>query len=120
MSTFTKRALSGSTHGRGIKVVNTVVGSADTIHTASADSSEGLGDLVTLFAYNSDVTDRALSLAWGGTTDPDDIFTQTIPAQKGLSLVTADMLLRNTLIVKAFAAVTNKIMIFGYVNRISS
>lgn len=117
MTSFTKRALSGSTHGRGIKVTATAIGSGDTIHTASATSTEGEGDLVTLFVYNSDTQTRVLTLGWGGTTDPDDLVKQTIPFQAGLTLVTADMLLRNSLVIKAACDSANKLVVWGYVNR---
>lgn len=119
MSTYAKIPLSGSTDGRGKKVVATAIGSGDTIHTATSGSTDGLGDNITIFAYNSDTVDRVLTLGWGGTTDPDDLSKQTIPSQTGLVLVAADMLLRNSLVLKAAAEVANKIVIFGYVTRIT-
>lgn len=119
MATYTKRALSGSTHGRGIKVAATAIGSGDTIHTATADSTEGLGDLITLLCYNSDTVTRNLVLGWGGTTSPDDLFETAIPSKSGLVVVTADMLLRNTLIVKAACATTAVLILFGHVHRIA-
>lgn len=116
-TTMTKIPLSGSTHGRGIKVttVAPVDGSDTTIHTAPAGGVDY--DLITLFAYNDDTVARTLELGWGGTTDIDDSIVQSIPSQSGLVLVTADLILRNSLVVVASASVANKIVIFGHVIR---
>jgi hypothetical protein len=117
VSTYTKLPLSGSTDGRGIKVAATAIGSGTTIHTAT--SSASLPDLITIFGYNSDTVPRTLTIGWGGTTSPDDLFAQVLPPQAGLILVTADKFLRNSLIVKAAGDAANVIVLFGYVNRIS-
>ena len=114
MATYSKLKLSGSTDGKGIKVTATSIGSGDTIHTAG---SSGI-DLVTLFAVNHDASPAQLNIGWGGTTDPDDLITQTIPVNSGLSLLTADQPIGNSLIIKAAASVANKVIIFGYVNRV--
>ncbi len=116
MSTYSKLKLSGSTDGKGVKVAATAIGSGTTIHTAQSGSSL---DLITLFAINSDTATRTLVLGWGGTTDPDDLITQGIPTKSGLSLLVADLPLTNSLVVKASADVANKVIIFGYVNRIT-
>lgn len=119
MSTYSKIALSGSSHGKGILVAATSIGSGTTIHTASATTTEGLGDFITIFAANGHTASLTLVLGWGGTTDPDDLITLDIPAKAGLVLVVADLLLRNTNIVKASAGTANKISLHGYANRIS-
>ena len=119
MATYTKIPLSGATDFRGIKVttVGPVDGSDTTIHTAQASAT--LPDVVTLFGYNSDTVARWVELGWGGTTSPDDLFRQTIPAASGMILL-AELPIRNSLVVVAAAEVANKIIIFGYVNRISA
>jgi hypothetical protein len=117
VSVFTKIPLSGSTDGRGKKIVATAIATGDVIHTATSDAT--LPDLVTIFAYNSDTVARVLTLGWGGTTDPDDLIKTSIPSQSGLTIVTADMLLRNGLVIRAAASVANVIVVWGYVNRIS-
>jgi hypothetical protein len=117
-SVYTKEALSGSTHGRGILVVATAT-PGTTIHTASTGTTSAAEDVIALFAYNSHSSGVVLTVQWGGTTSPDDEIVQLIPSQSGLTLVVADLILRNTLIVKAFAAITNKITIHGYANRIA-
>lgn len=118
MATISKQTLSGSTNGRGIKVTTAspIDGTDTTIHTAVAGTSDT--DLITLFAYNSDTVDRELHLGWGGTSLPDDGVIVTIPPMAGLVLVTADLPLRNSLVVVASASATNVITVHGYVNRI--
>lgn len=120
MATISKLTLSGSTNGRGIKVTTAspIDGSDTTIHTAVTGTTDT--DLITLFAYNDDTVDRVLHLGWGGTTDPDDLIIQTIPSQAGLVLVTADLPLRNSLVVVASASAANVITVHGYVNRIDA
>ena len=117
MSTYSKILLSGSTDGRGIKVAATSIGSGTTIHTAQ--SSASTPDIVTLFAINNDSTARTLTIGFGGTTSPDDLIVQTIASQTGLSLIVADLPLRNSLVIKAAGSVANMFVIFGYVNRIT-
>lgn len=120
MATLSKRTLSGSTNGRGIKVTTAspIDGSDTTIHTAVTGTTDT--DLITLFAYNDDTVPRELHLGWGGTTDPDDFMIVEIPYKAGLTLVTADLPLRNSLVVVASASAANVIVIYGYVNRISA
>jgi hypothetical protein len=118
VSSYSKLPLSGSTDGRGIKVAATSIGSGTTIHTAN--SSGTLVDNLTLFAYNSDTVSRLLTLGWGGTTSPDDLLLLTLPpANSGLILVAADLVLRNSLVIKASADAANVVVVHGYVNRIS-
>ncbi len=119
MPTFQKQKLSGSTDGKGILVVHTTNGTADTIHTAAATTSAGLGDNITLFAQNNDTVVRILTILWGGTTEPDDAIIMSLSSKAGLALVIADGFLRNALVVKAYADAANKVVIHGYVNNIA-
>jgi hypothetical protein len=120
MATFTKTLLSGSTQGRGIKVVATA-SSGTTIHATGTSSSTV--DEVWLFAYNGDTTPRLLTIQWGSTTSPDDDIKITIPAQSGLTLVAPGLTLTGTgsaaNTIRAYAAAANVITIHGYVNRIA-
>lgn len=120
MATMSKQTLSGSTNGRGIKVttLSPIDGTDTTIHTAVAGTTDT--DLITLFAYNDDTVSRDLHLGWGGTTDPDDLIIFTVGPKTGLTLVTADLPLRNSLVVSASASVANVIVVYGYVNRITN
>jgi hypothetical protein len=120
MATFTKVKLSGSTSGRGIKLAAT--GSAGTtIH--ATETSASIIDEVWIYAYNSDTAAITLTVEYGGTTDPDDTLKLSIPATSGLTLVVPGLILTGTgaaaSTVRAYAGTTNKIVITGYVNRIS-
>jgi len=119
MSTFAKTILSGSTDGRGI-LVAAIATAGTTIHTAQASNVDGEFDEVWLYAMNTSEDDLALTLEWGGVTDPDDLITLTVPAQSGLYLIVPGLPLHNTLVVKAFAETTNLIVIHGFVNRITA
>ena len=114
MATFTKLKLSGSTDGKGIKVVQTAT-AGDTIHTAHATDL----DEIWIYAVNSSSGDVKLTLEWGEATAPDGNIEVTVPGEGGLLLVTPGLLLTNSLVVKAFAASANVILIHGFVNRIS-
>ena len=116
-TTLSKVILTGSTNGLGIKVAATAT-AGTTIHTAIAGTTSM--DEIWLYAMNSSTTtDVNLTLEWGGVGAPDDNIFITIPAYSGLILVAPGLLLRNTLIVKAFASVANVVTIHGYVNRIT-
>jgi hypothetical protein len=74
-----------------------------------------------LYAQNTDTTARKLTVEWGGT-GAGDIFEITIPAESGLTLVSPGLVLKGNatpLVVTAFAATTNVVAVYGYVNRIS-
>jgi hypothetical protein len=119
MATFSKLNLSGSTDGRGIKVAATAT-AGTTIHTASSTATHY--DEVWLYAVNSDTTARKLTIEFGGTSSPDDLIEITIPPESGLTLVVPGLPIKGNaspLVVRAFAATANVVMIHGYVNRIS-
>jgi hypothetical protein len=120
MATFTKTLLSGSTQGRGIKVVATA-STGTTIHATGTSASTI--DEVWLYAYNSDTVGRLLTIQWGNTTSPDDDIKVTIPGQSGLVLVTPGLTLTGTgaaaNTIRAFCGTTNVVTIHGYVNRIA-
>lgn len=117
MATISRIPLSGSTDGRGIKVVATA-SSGTTIHTATTSTSDC--DVVTLYAYNSSASAVNLTLQWGGTTSVDDDIKLSIPATSGLTLVVPDMVLRNSLVVRAYAGTANVLTIHGFANRVVS
>lgn len=112
---FTKTLLSGSTNGKMIKVAATAT-LGTTIHTAVSGTSSM--DEIWLYAVNSDTTNRKLTIEFGGATSPDNLIEVTIPAESGLVCVVPGLLLQNSLVVTAFAATANVVMIGGYVNRI--
>ena len=114
MATFSKVRLSGGTNGRNVKVAATAT-LGTTIHTAHATALDELW----LWAVNSDTTDRKLTIEFGGVTSPDDLIEQTIPAEGGLVLVVPGLLVTGSVVVTAFAATANVVLINGYVNRIT-
>lgn len=120
MATYSKIALSGSTDGRLIKVAATAT-AGTTIHTGSATATTF--DEIWLYAVNSDTTDRKLTIEFGGVSSPDDLIEQTITAESGLLLVVPGLVIKGNatpLVVRAFAATANVVMIGGYVNRITA
>ena len=119
MATFTKTVLSSSTDGRGVKVVATA-SAGTTIHTGSATAAT-LHE-VWLYAVNSDSVSRLLTVQFGGTTAPDDSIQVSIPSQSGLVLVAPGLIIKGNaspLVIKAFAAAANVILIHGFVNVIA-
>jgi hypothetical protein len=109
--------LSGSTHGRGIKIAATA-STGTTVHTATSSTTDC--DVVTLYAYNSSASAVNLTIQWGGTTSVDDDIKLSIPATSGLTLVAPDLVLRNSLVLAAYAGTTNVVTIHGFVNRVAT
>ena len=112
---FTKALLSGSTNGKGIKVVQTAT-AGTLIHTAVSGTSSL--DEIWLYAYNGHTAAVVLTIEWGEATVPDGNVVLTIQAKTGRTLVIDGRLLNNSLVVRAFAATTNVIIIDGFVNQI--
>ena len=108
-----KQRLSGNTNGRNIKVAATGT-PGTTVHTAHATAL----DEVWIWAQNSDTTDRKLTVEFGGTTAPDDLVEVTIPAEGGPVLVIPGWPVTGSVVVRAFAASADVVLINGYVNRI--
>jgi len=120
MATYSKTILSGSTDGRGILVAATAT-AGTLIHTGSATATTL--DEIWLYAVNSDAADVKLTLEWGGVTVSNDLIEVTVTAESGLMLVAPGLLIKGNaspLVVRAWAAVTNDIIIHGYVNRITA
>jgi hypothetical protein len=116
-ATFSKVQLSGSPgNGRGVKVAATAT-AGTLIHTASATA--GVIDEVWLYVVNTDTSSRKLTIELGGTTAPDDLIEVTVPAEAGLMVVVPGLPLSGGVVVRAFAAAANVLIIHGYVNRIT-
>jgi len=120
MATFSKQVLSGSTNGKGIKVVATA-STGTTIHATGTSASNF--DEVWLYAYSSSASAILLTIQFGGTTSPDNDIKVTIPSQSGLTLVVPGLVLTGTgagaNTIYAYAGTANVITITGYVNRIA-
>lgn len=112
--TYTTELLSGRADGLQIKV-SQIVTAGNTIHTAHATAK----DLVWLYAVNLHAADVILTIEWGEATAPDGNMKKTIKFKDGLKLIIPGLPLTNSKVVKAFADVTNVIMISGFVHRIT-
>jgi hypothetical protein len=116
-TTVDRIPLSGSTDGRGIKIAATS-SSGTLLHTAGSGTTNE--DVVTLYAYNSSASAVTLTVQWGGTTAVDDDIKLSIPSLSGLTLVVPDLVLRNSLVARAYAGTTNVVTIHGFVNRVTT
>jgi hypothetical protein len=120
MATFTKKKLSGSTDGMGIKVTGTSTAATVTVHTCyTTVTTAGLFDEIWMYANNTSSSAVKLTLEWGTATAADGNIELTIAAESGLVLVVPGLILQNTKVVKAFAATADVILLTGYVNQIS-
>lgn len=120
MATYTKNILSGSTDGKGILVAATAT-PGTTIHTGSTTTTTL--DEVWLYAVNTSTSAVKLTVEWGEATAPNGNIEQTIAGESGLVLIAPGLLLKGNataLVVKAFAATTNVIVLHGYVNQITA
>jgi hypothetical protein len=122
MATFTKLTLqpAGTTGtGLGIKVAATAT-AGTALHTASATATTI--DEIWLYAVNAHTSSIKLTIEWGSATDPDGHIELTLAAESGLVLITPGLLLQGNAtakVVRAFAATADKVVIHGYVNRIT-
>ena len=116
-TTVSRIPLSGSTDGRGVKVAATS-SAGTTIHTVTSSATDC--DVVTIYAYNSSGSAVNLTLQWGGTTSVDDDIKLSIPATSGLTLIAPDLVLRNSLVIKAYAGSADVVTIHGFANRVTT
>ena len=115
MATATKENFSGSTSGRGIKIVQTAT-AGTTIHAAHATKQ----DEVWLWVVNSQSAAVKLTVEMGGVTVPDDLLEVTIPGESGLVAVIPGISFTGSVEVAAWAATGNVLVAYGYVNRITN
>jgi hypothetical protein len=120
MATFSKLTLSGSTDGAGILVAATT-SAGTTVHTGSTVATNF--DEVWLYAVNSTASAVKLTIEWATTTAPNGNIELTVPGESGLTLVVPGLVLKGNatpLVVRAFAATTNVVIVHGFVNRITA
>ena len=115
MAVYTKELLSGSTSGRPILVAATAT-PGTLIHTAIAGATSK--DEIYLWLFNSSASTVAVTVEWGGVTDPGDLIVKefALTAKTG-EQITFGQPLNGGLIVRAFAATGSVITCTGYVNR---
>lgn len=116
MATFAKEIAGGSTNGRLVQVV-AIATPGTLIHTAVAGAADM--DEIYLYAVNTDTTDREVTIEYGGVGALNEI-PVTVRARAGLVWIVPGLLLQNSLVVRAFAAVANKINVGIFVNRITA
>ena len=120
MATYSKIVLSGSTDGRGILVDDDAT-AGKLIHTGPSVAADY--DEIWIYAANYDSSDRKLTIEWGSAA-AGDIIESTITTEAGLVLVIPGLILKGNastaLEVRAFAATTSSIQLFGFVNRIDA
>jgi hypothetical protein len=120
MATYSKVKLSGSTDGRGVKVAATA-SPGTTIHTGSTTASTY--DEVWIYAVNTSASSVKLTIQWGNTTSPDDLIELTVLPEAGLVTVIPGLVIKGNataLVVRAFAATANVLVVHGFVNQITA
>ena len=112
---LTKEYLTGGAgDGTGIKVAATTLGGADTVHTVPALKE----DTIRVLATNNDTVKRTLTVLWGAEVAVDDEIAVTLQPKSGLTMLIPGLQLGPAKIVKAFADVTNVVVIHGDANRV--
>lgn len=114
MATYSKIQLSGGTTGKNIKVAATAT-AGTLIHTSDPTAL----DEIWLWAVNDHTADLLLTIEFGGVASPDDLSRMTIPTRDGPYLIIPGWTLKNSLVIRAFCASANLVLINGYVNRIT-
>jgi hypothetical protein len=114
---ITKELLSESTNGKPIQISATTGAGADTIHTASSTAK----DEIWLWVTNTHTADVALTLSMGDAETEGEIILDTVVISPNASPtpVMAGFILTGSVVLEAFADTTNKLNVYGYVNRIS-
>ena len=119
MAVYSKKILNGdtTTSGKGIKVAtNSTPGTL--VHTAVSGTTDF--DELWIYAYNSHSASIKLTLEFGGTSDPDNTIVQPVASQSGLYLVVPGFVVQNGAVIRAFADTVDKLVLYGFVNSISS
>tara|TARA_X000001388_G_scaffold75577_2_gene70720 strand:- start:542 stop:901 length:360 start_codon:yes stop_codon:yes gene_type:complete len=117
MAAITKRHLSGSTNGLGIKPTGgTASANAVEVHTAVSGTTDF--DEIWLWGTNHSAAPVTVTIEWGSATVIEGNIVVTIPAQQGLMQLVPGLILNNAKVVEAFASVVDDVLLFGFVNRI--
>jgi hypothetical protein len=120
MATYSKLVLSGSTDGQGILVAATT-SAGTTIHTGSATATTY--DEIWIYAVNSSASNVKLTIEWGTTTAPNGNIELTVLPEAGLVTIVPGLVLKGNatpLVVRAFAATADVVVVHGFVNRIEA
>jgi hypothetical protein len=117
MAQYSKLKLSGSTNGRQIRIAANLT-PGNILHTAVSGTLDQ--DEVWLYATNNHTANLELTLELGGVTVPDDLVKFSVPFKSGLFLVLPGFVYNNSVIIRAFASMSNLISVTGWVNRITA
>lgn len=114
---YSKISLTGGADFVPIKVHATAIASGTVVHTAGA--ALPAFDEVYVNVTNTDGSDRLLTLAYGGTTDPDNLLTKTVTvsALSGPTPVLLGQPMTNAKVLLASCDVADKLTLSGFVNR---
>ena len=116
MSSFTKKKLSESVDGKGIKIeASSTPGTL--LHTTVG--GEDSFDEVWIWVTNTSIVDQILTIEWGEVTAPDGNIIYTVSAQDGLKLIIPGLILQNSLEIRAFTETVDVLVVHGFVNLIS-
>ncbi len=119
MATFSRHILSGSTNGRGVRVLGATTSGGVLVHTAY--SATGGSDEIWVFAHQYGTTsDQTLRIRFGAATDGDEIRQTMLVGNSGLVPILPGIPLANALEVRAFCTTSNEISLYGWVNRVAS
>jgi hypothetical protein len=111
VDTFQKSILGGSTNGLPIAINATTLGSANTIHTAGSTDIHELW----VSAFNYSNVDQTLYVLVGGSS-ASQIFSQVIPAGRGLVPILSGIITTGSVVIKAYASLTASISVVGFAN----
>jgi len=117
-STATALIISESVYGKGVKIAATA-SSGTLLHTAVASTTTQCDEVVLHF-YNSHTASVVVTVQWGGTTSPDNDIKYTVLAQDTVKCVIPGFRIQNALEIRAYASVTNVLIAYGQVNRITN
>ena len=112
MATYTPAI--GGTNGRPKKIAGTSAGAADTVYTNGGGTEE-----VFITAWNTDTSERKLTLLLGGTTNPDDYLPIYLPPEGGPIAILEGHRFDGSVLIKAFADVANKVNVIVDINQIA-
>lgn len=119
MATFSRHILSGSTNGRGVRVLGATTSGGVLVHTSQ--TATGGSDEVWLFAHQYGTTsDQTLTVRFGAATLGDEIHQTMYVGNAGLVPVIPGLILNGALEVRAFCTTSNELSLYGWVNRVAT
>lgn len=106
----TYKKLSASTGGKGILIAATSA-SGTLCHTAVSGGTNF--DKVFLYAVNNHTASVAITVHFGGSTDPNHVIVKTVTKDDGAYLLVPGFPLQSGSTVRVYAGFTNVVSIYG-------